>query len=116
MSVTKRNTIEIDVMQLDKAKFREWKKGDGSTAKFCSMDIIYTDKREPVKKKDGTPVQGGGKILYNVGFVVQSKQNKDEANGDIIGSIKEWVENQPEEQSQAIEYPEDDINPSDIPF
>lgn len=120
MTVIKRSIVEIDVMKLDKAKFREWKKNDGTSAKFCSMDIIYTDKQEPVKKKDGSLVQGGGKTLHNVGFVVQSKLNKDEPNGDIIGNVKEWIEDKVEEQpapkEEVIEYPSDEINPDDVPF
>lgn len=118
MTVIRRTTVEIDVMKLDKSKLREWKKNDGTTAKFLSLDIIETDKQEAVTKKDGSKVQGGGRTLTNIGFVVQSKASKEEPNGDIIGNVKEWKdgEEQPAPKEEELKYPEQDINPEDIPF
>ena len=116
MTVIKRSIVEIDVMKLDKTKFREWKKNDGTSAKFCSMDVIYTDKPEAVTKKDGTKVQGGGKTLYNVGFVVQSKLNKDEPNGDIIGNVKEWIEDKAVQEEVVQPEDSDIIDENSIPF
>lgn len=119
MTVIRRTTVEIDVMRLDKSKLREWKKNDGTTAKFLSLDIIETDKQEVVKKKDGTVVGSNGRVLTNIGFVVQSKASKDEPNGDIIGNVKEWKDEETKPippKEDKIEYPSDEISPEDIPF
>lgn len=118
MAVIKRTTVEFDVMQLDKSKFIEFKRKDGSVAKMCSVELIETDKTSVVVKKDGTPVRGKNSLLTNIGFVVQSSTKEDRENKKempIIGNGKRWVENDDSNQTSPDDNG-DSLSLDQIPF
>ena len=122
-------TVKIDVTKLDKSKFREYTLKDGHKVVEASVDVVIMDenKHAVVVKVDGTPIQGDGWRLEKVGFSVetQSKEEKDsKAESNFLGDTQQFKntgDSQVSKQvapadSSQIEYPEDEINPDDIPF
>lgn len=119
MTVIRRTTVEIDVMRLDKSKFREFTRQDGTVAKILTLDVLETDTPAVVLKKDNTPVKGSnGSMLMNVGFVVQS-QTKEEREAKkksvTLGKVTEWKQDeQPAAQDDNQTSPDDDGNTIDV--
>lgn len=96
--------IRFNAKKLNKEKMHEgW------------VSLVKFDLKEPMVKtrKDNTPIEGDGWRLMKVGFVKQKGEKGEEM--PIIGDVVEFqkVEEKPKED---VKYPEDDINPDDIPF
>ena len=121
MALVRKTTIKIDVSKLDKSRFRTYEKKDGTKVTEASVDFIELDKTKVITKSDGTPIQGDGWRLENVGFVVESQTKEERENKtdtQIVGNATRFVnvdENKSQE-SDTIEYPTDEISPDDIPF
>ena len=83
---------------------------------FVSLEIIPLKEAKVKTKKDGTPIVGDTWKLMKTHFVVQSCKDKD-IKMPIIGegTVFEKVEKAQQETS-GMEYPEENINPDDIPF
>lgn len=119
--VKQKTIIEVDVMLLDKTKFREYTKRDGTVAKIATLEVVETDKLDVVVNKDNQPVKGNGSILNKVGFVTE-QQTKDEraskVKSKILGNAKRWVAEDSEPASKPSKS-EDDygaIDSESIPF
>jgi hypothetical protein len=81
---------------------------------YVSLDIIPLKEPKQKTNKEGNLIQGDGWKLMQTHFVVQSNRNNKDIKMPIIGDgcVFEKVETKEPE----VAYPEDDINPSDIPF
>jgi single-stranded DNA-binding protein len=108
-------TITIDVSKIDKSKImsRTWtdKEGVSRTVKELKLDIVPL--KETKLLKDGDTYQ-----LYKTHFVAE-QQTKEEreakTKSKIIGEAT-MFKNKPKVEEEPIEYPEEEINPDDIPF
>ena len=123
MALKQKTTIEIDVTRLNKDKFREFTRKDGTVAKMARLDVIELDTQEVVVNQEKQPVKFNDSVLKKVGFVAESQTKEERESGNkstILGDATRW-ENTGEESVQEkfdsiTSKGEDDINPADIPF
>lgn len=107
--------IAIDVKKIQKSRLRDNnytnKNGEDISQKFCDVVII------PLKEDQLIKECSNGSKMYKVGFVVEkgTKEEHTEILGDVI-EFKEQNQNQQAPPVVAPIYPEEDINPEDIPF
>ena len=97
--------ISFDAKQLNKSLMNEG---------YVSLDIIPLKEAKVKTRKDGTPITGDGWRLMKSHFVVQSNKSKD-VKMPIIGEGTHFL-NTKEDKEDPIKFPEEEINPSDIPF
>lgn len=110
MALKQKTTIEIDVTRLDKSKFREFTRKDGSKAIVATIDVVEMEDQKVVLNKEGQPVKGNNSVLNNVGFAVQqqTKEERENSKYPILGDATRWVD----DSSSAVE----DVAPADVPW
>ncbi len=116
MAMKNKTTLEIDVTKLDKSKFREFTRKDGSKAVIARVEFIELTDHTVVTKQDGTPVQGNDSTLNKIGFVVEAQSPEQRAakeNGVTLGDATRWVNDTSSATQPVVE---DMIQGESIPF
>jgi hypothetical protein len=111
-------TIKIDVTKIDKSKIisRTFKTKAGETVTVKELVLDVVPLKETKLLKDGDTYQ-----LYQTHFVAE-QQTKEEreakTKSKIIGNATMFKNKEVKkvEESETLDYPQDEISPDDIPF
>lgn len=98
--------INFDATKLNKAKMRD--------GKYVELEVFALKEKKVKVKADGTPIEGDTWRLMKT-HLVKQKGNKGEEM-PIIGEGTEFETVDVVEAKAPEDYPEDNINPEDIPF
>lgn len=124
-----KTTLTIDLTKIDKSRIetRTYTNREGVevTVKEYKLDVVPLKQPRALKKGDGTLIAGDTWQLMETHFACESQTKQErEANKETV-YIGKGVQLQdknpapaaaPQAAAPAPEYPEEEINPEDIPF
>jgi hypothetical protein len=118
-------TVTIDLTKIDKSRIQERKytnkAGEEVTVKEYSMEVVPLKQPRALKKADGTLIEGATWQLMETHFACEAQTKAErEANKETV-----YIGKGTQLQDKAVassnvpalpEFPEEEINPEDIPF
>jgi single-stranded DNA-binding protein len=127
-----KTTLTIDLTKIDKSRIetRTYTNREGVevTVKDYKIDVVPLKQPRALQKADGTLIAGDTWQLMETHFACESQTKEErEANKETvyIGKGVQFQDKNPapvapvnagEDTRQAPEFPEEEINPDDIPF
>lgn len=126
-----KTTVTIDLTKIDKSRIetRTYTNREGVevTVKEYKLDVVPLKQPKALKKADGTLIAGDTWQILETHFACESQTKAErEANKETvyIGKGVQFVDKNPSKSNsspvsapvEAPEFPEEEINPEDIPF
>lgn len=100
-------------------RFKSFKDKTGKVHNLLVADLCMPEPRY-AEKADGSKIETATSVLQDTGFVQLSEKVGDEWVNENFAKLKQWVAKvdttPPQAVKEEIQYPEDEINPADIPF
>jgi hypothetical protein len=106
-------------------RFRTYEDKNGKSHTIFTTDLLITEPKYKTKG-DGSKIESDRAVLHDTGFAQVSEKNGDDWENFNFARLSRWIDkadttnqiskNVDKADGTDIQYPEDEINPEDIPF